>query len=68
MTRVRVDEELCIGAGYCVRLAKGAFRLGDDNIAVVTDPEAATAEQLLLAERTCPAGAVFLDPAEFAGD
>ncbi|MEA2178312.1 MAG: 4Fe-4S single cluster domain [Solirubrobacteraceae bacterium] len=67
MTRVRVDEELCIGAGYCVRLAKSAFGMGEDNIAVVTDPDGATPDQLRLAERTCPAGAVFLDPAEFAG-
>lgn len=63
--RVTVDEELCIGAGNCVRLAPSGFALNADDIAVVTEPGAATSEQLLLAQRSCPSGAIFLDPAEF---
>ncbi|MEA2330090.1 MAG: 4Fe-4S single cluster domain [Thermoleophilaceae bacterium] len=64
MERVRVERELCIGAGECVRIAPATFQLGEDDIAVVTDAAAATDEQLAEAERKCPAGAVFLDESE----
>jgi ferredoxin len=58
--RVRVERELCIGAAQCVRIAPRAFRLDADRIAVVADASAATDEELELAERRCPSGAVFL--------
>lgn len=57
--RVWIDPATCIGSGSCVRLAAGAFAMGDDGIAHVTDPEGTTLEKLRLAERSCPTGAIF---------
>lgn len=56
-----VDPATCIGSGNCVRLARGAFALGPDGIAHVADPSAVDEEQLRLAERSCPTGAIFLE-------
>ena len=58
--RVRVERELCIGAGECVRIAPEGFRLGADEIAVVIDPAAPSDDQLSEAELWCPSGAIFL--------
>jgi ferredoxin len=58
---VKVDEELCIGSGNCVHLAKGVFELNEDGLAVVVDETAASEEDLRLAERTCPTGAILVD-------
>lgn len=58
--RVRVERELCLGADYCTKIAPATFSLGDDGIAVVTDDEGDSDGSLTEAERTCPAGAIFL--------
>jgi ferredoxin len=58
---VRVEPELCIGSGYCVRFAPAVFRLGDDEIAVVIDPEGGTEAERRRAAESCPAGAIYLD-------
>ncbi|MEA2366090.1 MAG: 4Fe-4S single cluster domain [Thermoleophilaceae bacterium] len=57
---VHVDDQLCIGAEYCVRYAPGAFEM-DGGVATVRDPADATDEQLHRAANACPAGAIFLD-------
>jgi ferredoxin len=57
---VYVERELCIGSGYCVRYAPGVFRLDDEEIAVVIDPEAGTEEERQRAADSCPAGAIYL--------
>jgi ferredoxin len=56
--RVAVDRDLCIGTGNCIRLARGAFALDSSDVAVVVDPDAASEEDLLAAERSCPMGAI----------
>jgi ferredoxin len=55
---VTVDPELCIGSGSCVHLAPGAFALDDDGVADAISPDAATEDQLRLAARSCPTGAI----------
>jgi ferredoxin len=60
-SRVTVDEDLCIGSGNCVHLAKGVFVLNDDGLAEVADETAAGDEDLRLAERSCPTGAILVD-------
>jgi ferredoxin len=57
---VTVDQELCIGSGNCVHLAKGVFVLNDDDLAEVVDETAAGEEDLRLAERSCPTGAILV--------
>jgi ferredoxin len=61
--RVRIERDLCLGAGYCAAIAPATFALGDDEIATVLDARAASDEELQEAEITCPAGAIFLDHA-----
>lgn len=63
---VHVDPELCIGTGSCVHLAPGAFALDDEGVADVEDPQAASEDQLRLAARSCPTGAIVVE--ETAGD
>jgi ferredoxin len=59
--KVRIEQDLCIGSGTCVRLAPGVFELGPDELAFVVDPSAADDAALERAADSCPAGAIFLD-------
>lgn len=59
--RVTIDPEVCIGSGNCTHLAPGAFELDDEGVAEVVDPAAASHDQLLLAERSCPTGAITVE-------
>ncbi len=60
---VRVDPDLCIGTGDCVRLAPRAFRI--DEAAGVSVPQAgaATTDRALLEEAafSCPTRAIALE-------
>lgn len=58
---VSVDRELCIGAGSCVRIARGVFVLDEEGIAVALDPAAADADDVLAAARSCPAAAIAVE-------
>jgi ferredoxin len=58
---VNVERELCIGAGNCVRLAPAAFALDEDQLVVLTDPAAASDDELRAAEDACPAGAIYVE-------
>jgi ferredoxin len=44
-----------------VHLAKGVFVLNDDGLAEVVDETAAGEEELQLAVRSCPTGAILVD-------
>jgi ferredoxin len=56
--KIEVDPDLCIGSANCVNLAKGVFELDEEEIAHVADPNAASAENILLAARSCPTAAI----------
>lgn len=58
---VKVDEDLCMGAGNCLHLAKGVFELNDEGIAEVVDETRATEEELRLAARSCPTAAILIE-------
>lgn len=58
---VRVERELCIGSGYCVRFAPAVFRLDDEEIAVVVDEDGGSEAERIKAADSCPAGAIYLD-------
>lgn len=60
-TRVSVDPEVCIGSGNCVHLAPGGFELDDEGIALPVEPSTASEEQLRLAARSCPTGAISVE-------
>jgi ferredoxin len=59
--KIHVDPDLCIGSANCVHLAKGVFELDDDELAQVVDPGAASAEDILLAEKSCPTAAITVE-------
>lgn len=51
---IRVDHELCQGAGQCVFIAPSVFALQDNGQSVVVDPEGAPEDVVLKAARFCP--------------
>jgi len=73
--RVRVDEDLCIGAASCVTIAPATFQMNQENKANVldhgTEPGGPTYERwmevteeeyetILLGAQSCPTLAVFI--------
>jgi ferredoxin len=58
---VRVDPEICISTGNCVRRAPEAFAFGDDDVSV-PGPGAADLpdEELVQIARSCPVAAIRL--------
>jgi ferredoxin len=56
--RIKIDRTLCTGYAECVGIAPEVFKLGDDNISVVVDSEAADEETVLDAARACPVDAI----------
>ena len=58
--RIRIDRSLCSGYGECIGLAPEVFRLGDDRVCVVMDPDGADDETVLDAARGCPVDAITL--------
>ncbi len=59
--RVEVDQDLCVGSATCVELAKGAFKLNDEDKAEVDDPTAVSMEDLKEAEAQCPVDAILVE-------
>lgn len=73
--RVKVDEDLCIGAASCVTIAPETFQMNDENKANVldhgTEPGGPTYERwmevtedqmetILLGAQSCPTLAIFI--------
>lgn len=74
--RAVVDHDLCAGVGQCVQIAPGAFRIGDDGLAVAVEPgqssalsapsalSAFSAEEIAEAADSCPMAAIAIVPAD----
>ena len=58
---VRVDRELCIGAGNCVAAAPTVFRLDKSNKAVILKPESVDDDTLMNAAESCPVDAIIIE-------
>jgi ferredoxin len=58
---VRVDDDLCMGAGNSLHLAPGTFMLNEEGIAEVVDGTGASEDELRLAARSCPTSAILLE-------
>ena len=59
----KVDRDLCIGSGDCVRIAPKTFQLDSENKSVVIAQGADSDETLMEAAQTCPVAAIILtDP------
>ena len=58
---VKIDRELCVGAGACIETAPKAFGFDDEHIAVVlAGAEEEPDGNLLEVARACPATAILL--------
>lgn len=60
--RAVVDHDLCAGVAECIQIAPGAFRLGDDGLAVAAEPGRFTADELAEAADSCPMSAITIVP------
>ena len=60
--RAVVDHDLCAGVAQCVQIAPGAFRLGDDGLAVAAPSGPFTAQEVAEAAESCPMGAIAVLP------
>lgn len=58
--RVEVQRDVCIGSGDCVDSEPRVFRLDDEDIAVVIDPDAAEVQEIVDAASACPIAAIFV--------
>jgi ferredoxin len=58
--RVVVDREACIGAQSCVVVADGLFKMDDENLAYIDDPDAYDEDIVLMAAQSCPVLAIHL--------
>jgi ferredoxin len=69
MTRVRIDQDLCMGTGVCEHLAPEQFSVGADGKAVLHPAGVAgSAERIDAAARSCPQGAIVVEPDGAPGD
>ena len=60
ISKIVIDRDLCIGAGTCVTIAPGTFKMDDENKAVLVDIQGDEAETILMAAESCPTKAIFL--------
>jgi ferredoxin len=56
--KITIDASKCMGSGNCLFWAPGTFDLGEDDIAVVVDLQAATERQIMQAMEGCPTQAI----------
>ncbi|MDG6997212.1 MAG: ferredoxin [Nitrososphaerota archaeon] len=68
---VRVDEDICVANGVCVKLAPTVFQLRKPDehsifapLAYVVDPTGADNDTILTAAEMCPTGAIVIEDAE----
>jgi ferredoxin len=62
--RVEVDQEMCVGSGNCVEVARGAYMQPAEATAEVDDPTAVSIEDLREAQNQCPVEAIWIEEDE----
>ena len=62
--KVKVDRDLCIGAGNCVAAAPTVFKLDKADKAVLLEPESADEDTLMNAAESCPVNAIIIEDDE----
>ena len=59
--KIRIDRNLCIGAGPCTVAAPETFELDSELKAVVKNPSGNNSETILDAAKSCPVLAIILE-------
>ncbi len=62
--KVRVDRDLCIGAGNCVVIAPTVFKFDEENKAIVLDPGSVGEKTIWEAAESCPTQAIIIEDNE----
>lgn len=60
--RIEIDRETCIGSGNCGFWAPATFDIGDDNVAIVVDPDGDAADLIGKAAAGCPTRSITITP------
>ena len=61
---IEINREECIGDGACCDVAPDTLELDDENIAVVTNAEGNSPDEIMEAAQSCPTDAIILTDAE----
>ena len=61
---IRVDRELCGGAGKCVALASSVFKHDEENKAVVIDASSMDIDAMFEVAESCPNNAIIIESDE----
>ncbi|MDP2670979.1 MAG: ferredoxin [bacterium] len=59
--KIKIDRNLCIGAGSCSVIAPNTFELDDELKAVVKNPEGDPRDTIIDAAKSCPVLAILLE-------
>ncbi len=59
--KVRVDRDLCLGAGNCIAIAPSVFQFDPERRAVVLDPSSVDDDALMEAAESCPFDAIIVE-------
>jgi ferredoxin len=60
-SREIIDREACMGSGNCMHWAPGVFDLDDDGVAIVSGDLLGNEENVRLAAKNCPTGAIRVE-------
>ncbi|HEY3308214.1 MAG TPA: ferredoxin [Desulfuromonadaceae bacterium] len=58
MARPYVDQDVCIGCEVCANMVSEVFRMTEDAVAEVHDPEGAPPEKIQEAMDSCPVSCI----------
>ncbi len=58
MRKPKIDQDICIGCELCASTAPGVFRMNEDNLAEVYDPEGGSEEEIQEAMDNCPVNCI----------
>ncbi len=58
MRKPIVDQDTCIGCELCAGIAPEVFRMNEDNLAEVYDPEGASEDMIQEAIDNCPVNCI----------
>lgn len=62
--KIKVDRNLCIGAGTCTVIAPEVFELDEELKSVVKNPKGAPEDKIIDAAKSCPVMAIILEDEE----